>query len=46
VKGIVRIIEVSESRYVGPIYCNGCKYKVRLNFDNLGTGLMLNIPLL
>jgi hypothetical protein len=45
VKGIVRIIEVCESRHVGPICRSGCKYKVRLNFDNLGTGLMLNIPL-
>jgi len=45
-KGIVRIIKVSESRHVGPIFCNGCKYKVRLNFNILGTGLMINIPLL
>jgi len=42
VKGVVRIIEVSGSRHVGPIYSNGCKYEVRLNFNNLGTGLMLN----
>jgi hypothetical protein len=41
-KGIVRIIEVIGSRHVGPIYSNGCKYEVRLNLNNLGTGLMLN----
>jgi len=46
VKGIVRIIEVKESRHIRPIYCIGCKYDIRLNFNNLGTGLMLNIPLL
>jgi hypothetical protein len=45
VKGVMRIIEIRESRHVGPICCNDCKYEVRLNFHNLGTGLMLNILL-